>query len=364
MIIDKNLEKLGYQEPDAPIIALSGKIETLGTYQENFQGQQSGDINLSGAELNVAAALNAWVEGFLAFTYDSSPPTNQGQRVNNSNIFLNKGFINIGNLERTPFYLTAGQIYVPFGRYSSSMVSAPMTLSVGRTKARTVILGFRQYPQEGLFAAAYGFKSDTTNQNRATGGLNIGYQIRSSRVRGEVGMSLLRGINDAGGMQLTGLSGGQFAGFGATTANEAVDKIPAIDLNGNINFDAISLTGEWLTTTQAFRLQDLSFNGRGAQPQALNIEAAYTFKAFDNKPASVALGYGQTKDALALGLPKQRIAAVFNISLWQDTVESLEYRHDIDYTTSDSASGINATANTNGTGRSSDTVTAQLSIFF
>jgi hypothetical protein len=58
------------------------------------------------------------------------------------------------------------------------------------------------------------------------------------------------------------------------------------------------------------------------------------------------------------------VAAVFNISLWRDTVESIEVRHDVDYRTTSQGAGIGSTAVTQGTGKSANTVTAQLGIYF
>ncbi len=81
-------------------------------------------------------------------------------------------------------------------------------------------------------------------------------------------------------------------------------------------------------TTEAFREQDLSFNGKGAKPQAVQGELDMTFTAF-NRPSSIGFGYQWSKEALALNLPKQRWIGVFNISIWKDTVESIEYRHDL-----------------------------------
>ena len=71
---------------------------------------------------------------------------------------------------------------------------------------------------------------------------------------------------------------------------------------------------------------------------------------------------------MALNLPEQRLAGVFNISLWQDTIESLEYRHDINYNKNQYANGASPTgvtnANTIGPGGASDTVLLQIGVFF
>jgi len=164
-------------------------------------------------------------------------------------------------------------------------------------------------------------------------------------------------------MQRAPGAAGQFSGFGKTFQTEAVDKVPAIDLHFNLSVNAYNFSVEWVGVTQAFRASDLSFNQQGAKPQSLNAELGYTFKAY-KKPASLAVGYGWSDQALALKLPKQRVVGVFNISIWRDTVQSIEVRHDIDYAAANQGAGIGSTTNTNGTGKSSNSVLAQFGVYF
>ena len=362
-------DSIGYPAPQMPIIALSGKVEPLATLGDPFITSRTADLNLGSSELDIAAILNKSVEGYMSIVYDDSPPDVGGQRLSNSNINLNLGFINIGNLDKTPFYFTGGQIFVPFGRYSSAMVSAPLTMVMTRTKARPFILGYKSTQNSGLFAAVYGYNSDTTLGSKGVGGGNLGYILNVGEVSAEIGGSAISSIDDAGGMQFTGsVPGTTFGGFSSiTNGNEAIRKTPALGVHGNFSVDRYNFTAEWVGASRPFRNQDLSFNGRGAKPQAIQLEAGVTFNAFD-KPSSVALGYQWSKDALALNLPQQRVAGVFNISIWKDTVESLEYRHDMNYATYQYANGASpagfSNANTMGPGGSSDTLLAQIGVYF
>ncbi|KTD76445.1 LbtU family siderophore porin [Legionella waltersii] len=362
-------QKIGYPVPQMPIISISGKTEPVATINNPFHSKgDDGDVTLGSSELDIAAALNQNVEAYIAIAYDESPPA-AGPRVANSAFNLNLGFVNIGNLDRTPWYFTAGQVYAPFGRYSSSMISAPLPLVLARTKTRPVIFGYKSQEDTGPFAAVYGYKSDTTFGKSGVGGVNLGYIYGFGEVNGEIGASYISSIDDAGGMQSTGSAvGTTFGGFGSiTNGNENVRKTQAVDVHANLGYDRYNLTAEWVGTTQAFRVQDLSFNGRGAKPQALQTEAGVTFIAF-NRPASLGVGYQWSKDALALNLPKQRYLGVFNISIWKDTVESLEYRHDIDYGLTQFANGAAPVGAVNmptlGTGQSADTVSAQIGVYF
>jgi hypothetical protein len=362
-------KKIGYPPPPMPIIAISGKAEPLAVINRPFVGTTDGDLTLGSSEIDFAAGLNENVEAYIAIAYDESPPS-VGPRIANSAFSLNMGFVNIGNLDKTPLYFTAGQIYVPFGRFSSAMVSAPLTMNLARTKSRPFILGYKSQHDSGPFASIYGYKSDTTLGKSGVGGVNLGYIFQNLSFTGEVGVSYISSIDDSAGMQVNGSTPGTtFGGFGSlTNGSELVKKIPALDVHANIGIDRYIFTAEWVGTTGRFRAVDLSSNDVGAKPQALQLEADMTFRAF-NRPSSVGIGYQWSKDTLALHLPNRRLVTVFNISIWKDTVESIEYRHDWDYGTDQFANGANAVGypanlNTYGTGGTADTVSAQIGVYF
>ncbi|MFA5959632.1 MAG: LbtU family siderophore porin [Tatlockia sp.] len=360
--------QIGYPAPNLPIIALSGKVQPVAMANRTYLGRTAGDLNLGSSELAVAAALNDKVEAYISLAYDESPPP-VGPRVTNSNFSLNNGFVNIGNLDQSPLYFTAGQMYVPFGRYSSSMISSTLPLRLARTKSRPFILGYKSQGASGPYAAVYGFTSDTGLGHSGIGGLNLGYTLRIADIFGDIGVGYISSITDSTGMQDTGsMPFTTFGGFSSpTNGTELIHKIPGVDVHANLSFDRYSLTAEWVGAGKAFRVQDLSFNGRGAKPQAAQIEAGVTFMAF-NKPASLGLGYQWSKETLALHLPHHRASAVFNISLWKDTIESLEYRHDVDFSTISYANGANSpdliNLNTIGTGKAADALIAQIGVFF
>ncbi|MCX7115641.1 MAG: LbtU family siderophore porin [Gammaproteobacteria bacterium] len=366
----RGFKSQGDVPPKVPVIALSGKVEPLATIGRTYAGRSRSNVDLGSDEVDVAAILNEYVEAYMGIAYDASYPLDNGQRVANSGLSLNMGFVNIGNLEKYPFYFTAGQIFVPFGRYSTAMVSAPLPMIIARTKSRPFILGYKSQEKTGSILSLYGFTSDTIQGNSGIGGINYAYIFEVLKGSGEVGVGVISSMDDSSGMQNTGSTPGTtFGGFASlTNGTEAVKKIPGVDVHANISFDRFSLTAEWLTATASFPVQDLSFNGVGARPQAGQVEGGVTFRVLD-KPSSVAVGYQWTQEALALNLPKNRISAVFNISVWKDTIESLEYRHDTDYAVTQYANGANAlnfapNVNTVGTGKAADTVLLQIGVFF
>lgn len=360
---------LGYPTPDRPILALSGKLEPFASVGKTFLNNWDDDLTLGSAEIDVAILLNSYVEAFVSLAYDNDAPADGGPRVTNSSFDLALGFVNIGNLDYSPIYFTAGQLYAPYGRYSSAMISAPLTMRLARNLARPVILGYKTQEGPGPFAQIYGFKSDTTLGKSGNGGITTGFTFDTGFWKGEIGGSYVHSIADADGMQLTFFGNDDnFGGFGSPLrGNERVKKVHGIDIYGILRFDRYNLTAEWVGAVQSFRPEDLSFNYFGAKPQAGQLEAGATFMVFD-KPASVGLGYQWTHNALALGLPKQRYSGVFNISLWKDTVESIEFRHERDYGRAQFANGASPDDRVNvpifGTGGTANTVFAQLGVFF
>lgn len=359
-------EQIGYPDPNRPILALSGKVVPDATFNQSFYGPSSGDLNLGETELDVAAALTSSVEAFIGIVYDDAPPSVNGQRVSNSAFSLSLGFINIGNLDKTPFYFTAGQLYAPFGRYSSSMVSATLPMLVGRTLTRPFILGYQSQGNAGFYAQGFGYESDTTIGSSAAGGFNLGYSIDRGLVNADFGVSYISTLADSLGMQSNNLSYPQFGGFSAPVdGSEAVAKTPGVDLHATLSLERYNFTVEWLDATQAFRPQDLSYNGYGAQPQAGQAEASVTFVIFD-RPATLGAGYQWTNQALALNIPAKRGIGVFNISIWRNTVESLEYRYDVNYGKNTVANGAGGSAASPiiGNGKNASSVTAQIGVYF
>lgn len=375
--------KEGLPAPDHPFLELSGQIQALAYAQRAGGNRTTSDIDVSGAELDTAIGFNSWITGLMAFLYDNTPPSiegGQGAVGTNSRIFLDRGFITIGNLEKTPVYATMGQVIVPFGVYSSNMIDNPFTMDMGRTKARAVELGYDQVvgPQE-FKGAVYVFKGPTnTNDDTSTinnWGVNADYTYTQDKWNGDLGAGYLGNIADsnsaqgAGGFQNTAAPSSGFNGFGANPPNSGseilVHRVPGIDVHGDLGIGNFSLVAEGVTAAQQFSPSDLSYNGGGAEPAALNAELAYKIPCIV-KPTTVAIGFEQTKDALALWFPRQRYLAELNTSFWKDTIQSFEIRHDINYGESATASGQGVAVTTSGLGlgHTTNAALAQFTAYF
>ena len=285
------------------------------------------DIQLSGANLNVTSEIADWALGALRISYNPSIPSRVTQatvltRSENSNIYLNTGFLTFGNFDKSPFYFTVGQIFLPFGEFSSSMATSTLPSRLGRFRERPVLLGWKQPGDDstGWNAQAFGFKGDTTLgatfvpptdvidpanppiSNVAkfkggkggvidNGGFNLAYNGEVSKAKFGFGGSWIYNISDSGGMQNTGTStivtnGGLtidneyqtddelfvtqsyltvqnylFPGFGGADFNKIVHGVPAVDFRAKLDLKDIplSFSGEMVYATRAFDPNNLSF---------------------------------------------------------------------------------------------------------
>lgn len=326
------------KEPYHSHLLLSGVIETQANYTEVGGGPNTSDIDVTNVSLDAFfIGPSNWTLGFIELSHDSGVPFDSQYRVFNSRLFVNKAFITIGDFSRSPFYGTFGQFYVPFGRYSSVLIADPLTKLLTRTKARSILVGFQERGDNALYASAYIFRGDSHAASVSrinNGGINIGYKYKYNIFHGDFGGGVIGNIADSGGMQLGN-------GFADSVASEQlVHRVPGYNLRGIFSFgNHIDIITEYVTASTSFNPNNMSFNGSGAKPWAIDLEAAYSFMMFDNKPSAVALVYDHSAEALSLGIPMSRTAFVFNTSLWRNTLQSLELRHDRNYAASDTANG-------------------------
>ncbi len=374
LYFNKNIESTllqAHQElPSSPYIKISGKAEGITQAVRNHKPKgSSNDIDLDEAEIDLLMAINPYVTGYLALSYDSSVtnPARTPVRTQSSRIFLKKGFMTVGNLNRSPFYGSVGQMFVPFGRYASAMISSPLTLALGRTHARALLLGYDSSGGTvGPYASVFAFKGDTavhnTRQNKVqTVGVNADYLIDTHGVNADVGVSLINNLADSEGMQRNYVFGNSVVA-GQSVHGEAIDhRVGAFDIHVRANMQDVFVLAEYVAAAKAFSVNDLTYNNHGAKPTALNTELGYNFSLGDY-PSSVAVGYGQTNEALDLGLAKQRYVAVFNTSLFKSTIQSVEFYHDRNYKASDT-SRLRA-LDTSPYSRAQNAVTAKFGVYF
>lgn len=361
-----NMSEYHEVNPEHSHLLFSGNLEAQASYNKPEGEASTSDIDVSNVALGATIfGPSDWILGYLELDYDNGRPiesafsATSNYRIYNSRIYVSKAFITIGNFACSPFYGTAGQFYVPFGTYSSVMVSDPLTKLVARTKARSILLGFQQQDKNAFFGAVYGFRGDSHEGSESrinNGGINLGYRFDAGFLHGTVGGGYIANIADSAGMQL---------GTGFDKFERIVHRVPGYDARAALSFGShVDFLGEFVSAATEFNPNDMSYENHGAKPSAYDLELSYSFTIFDNKPSNVAIGYGKTSEAMAMGIPLTRKSAVFSTSLLRNTLQSLEFRHDQFYAASDVGSGANNTAAPAQSGKGDNAVTAQFDYYF
>lgn len=342
----------------------------LRAYDNNtFAGKSLKDIYVYKAEIYNELALTPWITGFVALAYDSNthaPGVSDPQHLFNEPIFFDRAFITLGNLNKSPFYNTTGLMWAPFGVYNTMMLTPPLTRLLSFTKMTGSLIG---YAQHNLAMQFYTYKgstrvSDEDNSLVNQLGFNMDYNQVISQAHWNFGGGYISNMADANGMQDVKSNSG-FNGFGSSWENEILEHdVPAMNIHSKFNAGPVSWIGEWNTALRSFAANNLSFDQHGAKPQAWTVETGLHFPCLD-RPMIFAVGYGQTSQALALNLAKQRYVATLTAFLWRHTREKLEFKHELNYPLGSTASGQNMpSSNTHFLGKSSNTITAEFSFFF
>ncbi len=353
--------------PSHSHVLLSGIIEAQAGYIDPNGGPSRTDIDVTNVSLDTTIfGPSDWLLGFVELSYDNSSPLDNGIftsssnfRAGNSRVYVNKAFITIGDFACSPFYGTIGQYYVPFGTYSSVMISDPLTKLLARTKARALELGFQQQTPNAFYGAVYIFRGDSHAHSVpkvSNGGINLGFRFDAGFFKGDVGGGVIANLTDSVGMQL---------GANFQNAEQLVHRVPAYNARGSFQLGThINLIGEFVTASTQYNPNNMSFNNHGAKPWAFDTEATYSFCILDDKPSSIGIGYAKTKEALALGIPLTRTSLVLNTSLLRNTLQSLEFRHDRRYARSDVATAEGLSGPVSETRKYDNAVTAQFDYYF
>ena len=303
-------------------VTLSGVVEVEAASAEDFDGAESSDITLATVELGLDAEITQMVNAHLLLLWeeDDTEPMD-----------LDEGTITLGNLEKFPLYLTAGKMYVPFGAFESNMISDPLTLELGETRESAAQVGFEA---SGFYGSFYAFNSDINetgdDDEIKSFGANVGYGLENDSMFLDLGVGWINNL--ASSDSLT-----DYLGSGA----EIQDYPAGLTAHLTLGYGPFMLIGEYLGALDAFQASELVFNGTGAEPNAWNIEAAYT-REIKGKETTFAVGYQKTDEALALELPEERMIASVGVEIMDNTSLAVEYLSDEDYSVNDGGTGNDA----------------------
>lgn len=297
-------------------LTLSGVVEVEANHTKDFDGNSSSGLELATVELAIDAQAHPWVQGHVLFLYEEG---------DDDDVVIDEAFITIGNSKKTPFYLSAGRMYVPFGNFTTFMISDPLTLEMAETQESAVQVG---YGSENWHSALYAFNGDTSEGDDSSTieqyGAHVGYSFAEQSWNVAVDTSYTSSLFDS---DLLAEEFGEAAVAG--------DYIPGFGVQGILGIGNVTLIGEYIAA-----LEDLDIEGEKINPYTFNVEGAIVVELLGHETA-FALAWQGSEDLVNI-LPEQRFMASVGISLFEDTALTLEYTYDQDYDEHDGGSDDNS----------------------
>lgn len=315
-------------------IEVGGLVEVEAGYHSPYEGDSESDIVLATFELGISSRLGDWVEAGGTLLYEED----------DSGLDVDIAYVTLSNLEKAPLFLTAGQVYVPFGAYETNMVSDPLTLEIGETRETALQAGFIAKGFNGSLYVFNGDNNEDGDERIASWGANLAYAQETDALSWAAGLGYISDIGDSDALQ--DVIGDNLGG------QDISDNVPAWTANIGLIAGPFNLIGEYLGASKSFDSAALPWRLNGAEPKAWNLEAGYSFELM-GKSMIAAVAYQGSREALALELPRERWLLGLSIDILDNTALSFEWARDKDYS-----------ANDGGSGESADTLTAQLAVEF
>lgn len=357
-------EHVGHVRDTGPRVQFSGNVEAyvqqngqpFGLIQANtpFGLVEKKNFMGASADLDFAAQINSWWTGYIRLDGNIEEP---------SYVTLDQSFIILGDLQQLPVYSTLGRLYIPSGYFSSAMTSAPVTRTIGRTKSTALVVA-QSY--KGFDAAIFGYDGRThkrfePKERVDEWGGNFQYTTRNLFNQGyflRAGVGFNSNVSSSDGMTNTFVLGndGYVNSF-----------VPATDIHGSFGVGIFTISGEYIFLNRSFQANEIAFNGEGAKPAGVNAEAVFAFPAarsWINRPTNIVLNFGQTKESVALGIPKYLWGGAFQVVAMKNTILTLEYLHKRDYPKDVSYFTENMPFIQYGTNNTDNQIIGQVDVYF
>lgn len=347
MADDHAIEVSGVVEVELGVTSFDGGKDPGSTPAgDKIPNNKQSDIKLATVEINLdtKVADNVLAHILLLHEEDDTP------------LEVDEGTITIGNQEEG-FYVSAGQMYVPFGSFNTNLVSDPLTLDLAETRESAVLLGFAKGAFTGSF---YLFNGDISETSKGTtnGDDNIesfGFNLDYGAENMAFGLGYISSIGDSDTLQekLVKTPGG------------IKSYVAGFELHGQMTFGRFNIIAEYVTALDDFQTTDFDLDGLGKptakkrKPSAFNVEAGMeigdgTFAiAFQGTAGAEQIGAGET--VANEMLPETRILFGYSTSIADNTTLSAEYFMEEQY-------AYSTTQQT--TGNKTNTLTVQLAVAF
>ncbi|MEM6406027.1 MAG: LbtU family siderophore porin [Pseudomonadota bacterium] len=280
-------------------LEITGTIEVEAAYHSADNQSNTTDLTVATGELGIGAQINDWTSASLLVLFEDGGKGDDTFEVDEASVHF-------ANPADSPYSVSVGRQYVPFGHYDTAFVQDPLTLTLAETRATALTVGLEQ---DHLHASAYLFNGNVDNMDNRIGhyGLRLETQQTWQDTALTVGLSYTNSIAESGGLE-------------KASTNE---KVAGFSINAHMQLDDIALHGEYIAA------QD-NLAGANSQAVAYHTEISQDMQ-FGNTPGAIGFTWQRTKEADAFGLAEQRIGAVIRADLMENVGLALEMGNEKDY---------------------------------
>ncbi|MET0026341.1 MAG: LbtU family siderophore porin [Candidatus Thiodiazotropha sp.] len=301
----ETIEESGNQTASAESFAdrlvFNGVMEVEAQQISPDEGDNSSDLYLATLELGVAARVNDWTSAEIVLLYEDDG-------THSGDISVDTGMVVIADPQDS-WYLVAGQYALPFGNFSTNLLSDPLTLEAAETYDVALEAG---YEMSGASLAVYVFKGDQQDEI-SNGGVRLGYSLEHDDLALSTSFGWINDLSESDSVVDEG--------------SAALNKAPAWSLFAQLDWGAFTLIGEYLAATEALDVYSTT-----DKPSFYNLEAAYHFEVV-HTPMTFAVGWQASDEArnYAGGMDENRTLAALSAGLAESVDFTLEVARSEDY---------------------------------
>ena len=312
-------------------VDISGLIEAELIAGQDFTGNHHSDIVLATTHVGMDATISERVSTHISLLYE------EGETP----LEIDEAYIHYKN---NPFAATAlklGQLYLPFGKFETMMVSDPLTLEIGEIRKSSLLFSY----SNGFNFSLFLFNGDlneagTANDTIDNIGLTLGYLHTANNLSIDSGIAYLNNMSETNGLGDAIITNNPLGRI-----NKAIGGYAA---HLALNWGSVTLIGELVHAMDSFKIGEIDPLRRN-QPHASNLEASMVI----NKKLSLGLSLQHSRETAALGLPKRRILVGSSYYIDKSLRVKCEFAADRDHSIADG-----------GTGNASHSFTLQLASEF
>jgi len=179
----------------------------------NDPTKNESDITLATVEVAIDAKIHQFVQGHVLFLWEED-------KTEGIKDFIDEGTITISNPYKSPYYLTAGKLSLPFGSFKTVFITDPMTLELGKINETVVQIGHQIENTDFSFGFFNGDKDKTGQDNKIKCYFaNLSSTYSENPYNLTMGVSYLSNMADTDGLE---------------TAIDAIDPNTGVEINNYV----------------------------------------------------------------------------------------------------------------------------------